>query len=93
MKQRCFIPFVSYGEKMTAQKIKKPFKNIDEQINILTKERNLLISDIEDAKRKLSRYGYYEIVNGYKKHFMVDPSNDAKGFLEGVTFEHMYSLF
>lgn len=78
---------------MTNKEIKKPFKTIDEQINILESDRNLLISDIEDAKRKLSRYGYYEIVNGYKKHFMVDPYNDKAGFLEGVTFEHMYSLF
>ena len=37
----------------------KPFKTIDEQINILKSERNLTINNVEAAKDALQRYGYY----------------------------------
>lgn len=57
---------------MTKYETDKPFKTIDEQINILANERNLKIPNIESAKVALSRYGYYEIINGYKDNFMID---------------------
>ncbi|WP_267202728.1 Abi family protein [Limosilactobacillus kribbianus] len=73
--------------------IDKPFKNINEQISILKNDRNLLIRDVEAAKSHLIRYGYYEIVNGYKDHFLIDPTDDDKGYKKDADFEHMYSLF
>lgn len=73
-------------------KTDKPFKTIDEQITIL-KSRNLIFLNEETAKNALSRYGYYEIINGYKDHFLVEEGNDEKGFKEGTTFEHIYALY
>lgn len=70
----------------------KPFKNIDEQIEIL-KNRNLLFLNEESAKVNLKRYGYYEIINGYKKPFLKNPNNDNDGFKEYTTFEHIYALY
>lgn len=71
----------------------KPFKTIDQQINIL-KSRGLLIQNEEAAKNNLRRYGYYEIINGYKDCFL-DSSNDNKTetFKPNVTFEHIFALF
>lgn len=73
--------------------IDKPFKSIDEQISILKNDRNLLIRDLEAAKSHLIRYGYYEIINGYKDHFLIDPTDDNKGYKNDADFEHIYSLF
>lgn len=66
----------------------KEFKTIDEQIEIL-KTRGLLFQDEHDAKSKLLRYGYYEIVNGYKEFILKEKDR----FIEGETFEHLFSLF
>ncbi len=74
-------------------KMDKPFRSIDQQINKLKNERGLLFENEEWAKHLLLNYGYYEIINGYKYHFMVDTSNDDAGFIQGITFEHIYQLF
>lgn len=68
----------------------KPFKTIEEQIKIL-KKRNLIIANEESAKISLQRYGYYEVINGYKNHFMVS-NDDEDGFKPGITFEHIARL-
>lgn len=78
---------------LTAYKTDKPFKTIEEQIKILSEQRNLQITSIESARIALSRYGYYEIINGYKDNFMIDPSNDNMGFKPNTTFDHIYNLF
>ncbi len=70
--------------------IPKPFKTIEEQINIL-KSRNLGFYDEESAKRHLLRYGYYEIVNGYKDCLLE--TRDPDRFWSGSTFEHLFSLY
>ena len=67
--------------------IGKQFKNLDEQIEIL-KHRGMIINDEEYAKVVLLRENYF-FLNGYRHLFMQD---DRK-FLEGSTFEEMYSLF
>lgn len=72
--------------------VDKPFKSVKEQINIL-KVRNLLFHDEESASKSLHRYGYYEIINGYKDNFMIDPTNDDKGFKPNISFDHIYQLF
>lgn len=72
----------------------KPFKTIDEQIKILD-SRNLSILSEEQARTNLMRYGYYEIVNGYKDIFLEDPQdeNNEEIFKEGTTFEILFDLF
>lgn len=72
--------------------IDKPFKTVKEQIEIL-KSRNLLFHDEETASKSLHRYGYYEIINGYKDNFMIDPTNDDKGFKPNISFDQIYQLF
>lgn len=76
---------------MTMKK-EKPFKTIDEQIEIL-KERNLLFSNEPAARKTLTLFGYYEIINGYKYSFLVDPKDDTLGFKPNTTFEHIVALF
>ncbi|WP_056995812.1 Abi family protein [Limosilactobacillus equigenerosi] len=71
----------------------KPFLPVEKQIEQLKVERGLLFQNEESAKELLLRYGYYEIINGYKEHFMNSSKDDNEGFKEGTTFEHIYSLF
>lgn len=66
---------------------------IGNQIKQLRDERGLLFNSEEHARDMLTRYGYYEIINGYKDHFMNDSKDDTKGFKTGTTFEHIFSLF
>ncbi|WP_239823245.1 Abi family protein [Lentilactobacillus parabuchneri] len=57
------------------------------------KKRNMIFLN-EDADANILRdYGYYEIINGYKDKFMIDPQNDDKGFKPNTTFEHIYALY
>ncbi|MCP9317507.1 Abi family protein [Lactobacillus helveticus] len=72
--------------------VDKPFKTTEQQIAIL-ESRHLLFYDKETAAKNLERYGYYEIINGYKDNFMINPSNDEKGFKDNVSFDHIYQLF
>lgn len=69
--------------------IEKRFKNLEEQIEIL-KYKGMRITDEEYAKNILLRENYF-FLNGYRYPFMKS-SND-KTFIEGVTFEELYSLF
>ena len=80
------VAFVLYGDNMTD----KPFKPLDEQLNIL-ENRHLIIANRESSKVVLKRYGYYEVINGYKRPFMMS-DNDDDGFKSGVTFEHLARL-
>ena len=66
----------------------KKFNNIDNQIKLL-ESRNLRILNEEKAKENLKLYGYYEIVNGYKNLLL----KDIDTYKDGVTFEHLFSLF
>ena len=86
-----YILFLFTGVFMN-NRIDKPFKTIDQQISIL-QSRNLLFHNKETAAKNLERYGYYEIINGYKDNFMIDPSDDKKGFKDNVSFDHIYQLF
>lgn len=69
--------------------MEKRFKNLEEQIEIL-KYKGMRITDEEYAKNILLRENYF-FLNGYRYPFMKS-SND-KTFIEGVTFEELYSLF
>lgn len=70
----------------------KPFKTIDEQIAIL-KSRRLLFLNEPAARDTLTMFGYYEVINGYKYSFLIDPRDDTKGFKPNTTFEHIVALF
>ncbi len=65
----------------------KPFKTIDEQINIL--ESRGMIVDHDKAKNSLMRNGYYNVINGYKDFFLEDDNK----FIPGTRFYDLDTLF
>lgn len=69
--------------------IDKQFKNLEEQIEIL-KYKGLTITDEKYAKRILLRENYF-FISGYRYPLMK--SQVDKRFIEGATFEELYSLF
>ena len=69
--------------------INKDFKKLDEQIEIL-KNKGLTVNDTEYAKEVLFRENYF-FLNGYRHLFMKSQTN--KTYVEGATFEELYSLF
>jgi len=62
----------------------KPFKTIDEQITIMS-NRNITISNKENAKEILSNISYYTLVNGYKNAL----TSEQDMFLPKVTPEQL----
>ncbi len=70
-------------------KATKEFKKLDEQIEIL-RNKGLTINDNEYAADVLFRENYF-FLNGYRHLFMKSATN--KTYIEGVTFEELYSLF
>ncbi len=69
--------------------INKEFKKLDEQIEIL-RNKGLTVNDPEYAKDVLLRENYF-FLNGYRHIFMKSMTN--KTYIEGTTFEELYSLF
>ena len=69
--------------------MKKDFKNLDEQIEIL-KSKGLVIEDSAYAKEVLFRENYF-FLNGYR--FLLMRSNIDRRYIEGATFLELYSLF
>lgn len=67
----------------------KEFKNLDEQISIL-EYKGLNIQDKDFARMVLLRENYF-FLNGYR-HLFLKSKNDRR-FIEGTTFEEIYSLF
>ena len=67
----------------------KVFKNLDEQIEIL-KDKGLIINDINYAKEVLLRENYFFIM-GYRHLFLKHDS--SRKFIDGTTFDELYSLF
>ena len=70
-------------------KTNKEFKKLDEQIEIL-KNKGLTINDSKYAADVLFRENYF-FLNGYRHLFMKSATN--KTYIEGTTFEELYSLF
>lgn len=73
---------------MKTKEFAKPFKTIDEQIEIL-KNRNLIINFEDKAKNILQLYGYYKVINGYQKPFWAT----ADYFLPNTEFAHILILY
>ncbi len=69
--------------------INKEFKKLDEQIEIL-RNKGLTVNDPKYAKDVLLRENYF-FLNGYRHIFMKSMTN--KTYIEGTTFEELYSLF
>lgn len=67
----------------------KNFKTLDEQIDIL-KFKGLIINNLDYTKEVLIRENYF-FLNGYRHIFMKSINN--RKFIEGTTFEELYSLF
>ena len=54
----------------------KPFKTYDEMIALM-EARNIIVEDMEFAKKALSNLSYYGLVNGYKNTFLrINESDD-----------------
>ena len=67
--------------------MKKVFRTLDEQVNIL-KDRGLIIFDLEKAKKILLKENYF-FISGYRHFF--ETSKDK--FIKGTTFEELYGIF
>jgi len=65
----------------------KPFKNLDEQIEIL-KSRGLKFKNEEKAKKYLLNYNYYNIINCYSKFFLEDNNK----YFDDVYFEYILDV-
>ena len=65
----------------------KPFKTLDEQIQIL-KDRKLIIGNEDYAKNYLLSNGYYNVINGYSKYF----PRSGDDYINGTTFEEVSRL-
>ena len=69
--------------------MKKEFKTIEEQVEIL-KKKGLIIEDEEQTKEILLRENYF-FINGYRLLLMNSYSD--KTFVKGSTFKELYALF
>lgn len=69
--------------------VKKEFKTINEQIEIL-RNKGMIINDVDKASDLLLRENYF-FISGYRHIFMK--SNKDRVFIKGTTFEEMYALF
>ena len=73
----------------------KEFKTTDELISLLI-SRGVDISTPEQksfCKKGLQRFGYYNIINGYKKLFLDTSSSTDDIYKSGTTFNEIYFLF
>lgn len=68
----------------------KTFFTYDEQIEKLTKEKQLVISDTAFAKDTLQKLSYFSLIGGYKDLFKHKPSGK---YLHGVTLEEITAFY
>lgn len=68
---------------------RKIFKTLDEQIEIF-EAKGLTINDYYETKKILFRENYF-FINGYRHLLMKQ--NGKSQFIEGSTFEELYSIF
>ena len=67
----------------------KTFKNLDEQIELLTK-KGLIIDDIDYAKEILLRENYF-FLSGYRHLFLRE--DGSRKFKTNTNFREIYGLF
>lgn len=68
----------------------KPFITYSDQINILTQKKQLNISDLSYAERKLHDIGYYSLIDGYKDIF-YNPM--TRTYAKGTNFTDIVALY
>ncbi len=66
------------------------FKTYDEQITIL-QSRGMNIRNPTAAKELLKQNNYYNLINGYKDIF-IQKGKNPEVYINGVTFDEIYSL-
>lgn len=66
----------------------KPFRTLSEQIELL-KDRDLVITDEEQAKKLLLSNNYYNIINGYSKFFPTKQEH----YTNGTSFDEVIRLY
>lgn len=76
---------------MKTNKSQRPFKTYRQQLKIL-RNRNLKIDDGNKAINYLKKYGYYNIINGYKEIFLM-PHTNIETYFDGTHFENIISLY
>ena len=67
----------------------KPFMTYSQLISLM-ESRNIIVKDKAYAAHVLRNLSYYTLVNGYKNSFLYSPTTDS--FVEGTTFEELYTL-
>lgn len=72
--------------------LKKPFKTIEEQIQIL-ENRGLIFCNLSDAKEKLLNNNYYTVINGYKYLFLKKGDSENEQYKDGASFDEIYALY
>ncbi len=65
--------------------------SISEQLSLLA-AKGLSFKDKNIAAKMLETYGYYNIINSYKSPYLIK-DNGESNYLEGTTFEQIFSLF
>ena len=68
----------------------KPFITYSDQINILTQKKQLNVSDLSYAERKLHDIGYYSLIDGYKDIF-YNPM--TRTYVKGTDFADIVALY
>ncbi len=66
----------------------KEYKNNEELIDYLI-SKNIIINDRELALKKIEKYSYYSIINGYKFVFKDNDNN----YKENTSFEEIFALY
>ncbi|HFI0791641.1 TPA: Abi family protein [Streptococcus suis] len=66
----------------------KPFKTLDEQIELLRDDRGLIIPDEEYAKKYLLSNNYYNVFNQYGKFFC----DKTDKYINGATFSEVTAV-
>lgn len=79
----------THGGNMPKKPI-KPFITYSDQINILTQKKQLNISDLSYANRKLHDIGYYSLIDGYKDIF-YNPM--TRTYMDGTDFADIVALY
>lgn len=68
----------------------KPFRTIDEQIEILERDKKLVIENKEIAREFLSHVNYYRFINAYGLEFYDKITNT---YIKGATFNILYEIY
>lgn len=72
--------------------VTKTFRSLDQQIELLKKERKLIIRDEEKAKRHLLEKNYFDLINGFETLLLTDSKATNKEY-KGLYFEDFLLLY